>query len=234
MRFHRTPFPASALPCVCPTCGGDFAISPSDLADQNFCSRPCYWRWHSVDRPCPWCATVVHSTMSRAQRGHGHFCDTVCYQQWRAKRARERLAERFWSHVTCIIDTRCWEWQASRLPNGYGQLSVVGVDRPLRAPRVAWELEHGSIDEGLFVCHRCDNPPCVNPSHLFLGSARENTHDMLTKGRVWKGNTKLSPEQVADARTRYRFRKVTTVMLAAEFGSSKEAVRRAIKGIRYQ
>lgn len=63
---------------------------------------------------------------------------------------------------------------------GYGKIWYLGRDT--RAHRVAWTLTNGPIPDGLMVCHRCDNPPCCNPAHLFLGSARDNVIDMVTKG----------------------------------------------------
>lgn len=75
----------------------------------------------------------------------------------------------------------CIEWSASRFAQGYGQIKIDGKNR--KTHRVAWELVNGPIPDGLMVCHRCDNPPCCNLDHLFLGTAADNTHDMQAKGR---------------------------------------------------
>lgn len=77
----------------------------------------------------------------------------------------------------------CWEWMGARTPLGYGQLSAGHGRPPLYAHRIAYELRHGPIPSRRFICHRCDNPPCVNPAHLFLGDARANHADMTAKGR---------------------------------------------------
>lgn len=89
------------------------------------------------------------------------------------------LIERFISRVTKAGD--CWVWCGSKAPGGYGQLSVGG--KLQRANRVSWRLFRGEIPKGLHVLHRCDNPPCVNPEHLFLGTHGDNVRDMFSKGR---------------------------------------------------
>jgi hypothetical protein len=78
--------------------------------------------------------------------------------------------------------------------NGYGRVTVPeprpGRQKRRFAHRVAYERVHGPIPEGLFVCHRCDNPPCVNVDHLFLGTSADNDADMRAKGRHFRGNPK--------------------------------------------
>lgn len=93
----------------------------------------------------------------------------------------ERVALRFWPKVAKSEPHLCWEWQASKGQRGYGSFSVNG--RPHRAHRVAYQLAYGQIPAGMFVCHRCDNPSCCNPAHLFIGTCADNNRDKTSKGR---------------------------------------------------
>jgi hypothetical protein len=93
----------------------------------------------------------------------------------------EEMAQRFWAKVDRRSDDECWEWLARRAERGYGQYRHEG--RTVRAHRHAWRLANGPIPSGLLVCHHCDNPPCCNPAHLFLGTDADNVHDMVSKGR---------------------------------------------------
>lgn len=103
------------------------------------------------------------------------------------------MSERFWSKVQ--KSEGCWEWQGERRPGAfcYGRFEQYLDGEILRvaAHRMAWTLEHGPIPQGLCVLHRCDNPPCVRPDHLFLGTMADNTHDMMAKGRAKFGRPPL-------------------------------------------
>lgn len=95
--------------------------------------------------------------------------------------------DRFWEKVEMIQFHPCWEWTAARQAGGYGTFQYAGKGGDWRktvAHRVAWELANGPIPNGLCVLHRCDNPGCVRPGHLFLGSLAENNRDTARKGRT--------------------------------------------------
>jgi hypothetical protein len=79
------------------------------------------------------------------------------------------------------VEDGCWEWQGYRHPNGYGRVSWLG--KVQWAHRVVWQLCFGDIPDDLWVLHHCDNPPCCNPEHLFLGTPKDNTQDSIRKGR---------------------------------------------------
>jgi hypothetical protein len=102
-----------------------------------------------------------------------------------SKYAGLSLGQRFWKFVE--KSDGCWLWTGQRTPEGYGRF-VVGRTPKKKglnkgAHRFSWELHHGAIPEGLVVCHHCDNPSCIRPDHLFVGTVSDNTQDMLRKGR---------------------------------------------------
>ena len=90
-------------------------------------------------------------------------------------------------HRADVVESGCWEWRGWKHDKGYGLLEV--SKKKVRAHRVAYEGMVGEIPEGLLVCHKCDNPCCVNPDHLFVGTYRDNVLDMHRKGR-FVGNRK--------------------------------------------
>ena len=93
------------------------------------------------------------------------------------------ITQRFEEKIYRCPMSGCWLWDGYVAPqNGYG-LIAIGNRRMMRAHRFAWKLYRGPIPEGLWVLHRCDNPDCVRPDHLFLGTAKDNSQDMLRKGR---------------------------------------------------
>ena len=93
---------------------------------------------------------------------------------------------RFWSYVTKTDD--CWPWTGSIHNTGYGRMKA--KHKQVFVHRVSWEMSNGPIPNGMFVLHRCDNPPCVRPDHLFLGTKGDNNRDRVAKGRSAGGQLK--------------------------------------------
>lgn len=116
---------------------------------------------------------------------------------------KDKLPWRFKSKID--FTDSCWIWTTGKFKDGYGQYWADG--RGISAHRYSWMKVYGEIPDGLFVCHTCDNPPCVNPLHMFLGTLQENTRDMKVKGRAAKGeqngNSKLTQTQVEEIRKLY-------------------------------
>lgn len=134
------------------------------------------------------------------------------------------IAERFWPKVDKRGPDECWPWKASVTHQGYGHTNVNG--RTAAAHRVSYELSTGPIPEGLGVLHRCDNPRCVNPAHLFLGTPADNTADMMAKQRTnnpkgeWHHAAKLTPDAVVAIRADNR----DVPVIAGQYGVSEGAI----------
>jgi hypothetical protein len=153
---------------------------------------------------------------------------------------RATVEQRFWSKVS--KSNQCWLWTANALPAGYGKftLRVDGRQRTLLAHRFSWLLTRGEIPEGQQVLHKCDNPSCVRPDHLFLGTQQDNVDDMIKKGRriISTRRNTASGKWVSGAQHRcaklqdtdvIRIRALvasgrTQISVADEFGVSRYAV----------
>jgi len=118
----------------------------------------------------------------------------------------------------------CWEWTAYKDANGYGAISFSGKRK--LAHRVMYELRYGLIPAGACVCHSCDNPACVNPDHLFLGSHAENMADMASKGRAPKGETHVAAKLTEADVLAIRADTGTQQEIAAKYGIGKSQVSR--------
>ncbi len=146
----------------------------------------------------------------------------------------------------------CWIWHGARGTDGYGVFYLVAIHRSVRAHRLSYEMFNGEIPEGMVICHRCDNPICVNPAHLWAGTSQQNTADRDRKGRTARGathhsrlhpekiktgegtpNAKLTNAQVSQLRQEYKSGGITQRDLARRYGLSQVAVCNILHGKTY-
>jgi hypothetical protein len=140
------------------------------------------------------------------------------------------MSERFWSKVERRGDDECWPWTAYRNHTGYGVLSNPGKHQGTTlAHRFSFELHVGPVPDGLCVLHRCDNPPCCNPKHFFLGTRDDNNKDRTLKGRgraprgPAHAKAKLTEEDVRQIRAMAALG-IETTWMAALFPCNRNSI----------
>jgi hypothetical protein len=135
---------------------------------------------------------------------------------------RAEWEKRFWSKVDKNTQSGCWEWTAAKHTDGYGQFNIKG--KLYRANRIAWQLHFGNIPEEFCVCHKCDNPACCNPKHLFLGTHNDNNKDMKKKNRNARGSknghAKVTEEDITQIK-RMKNIGIHVDDIAVQYGISK-------------
>jgi hypothetical protein len=129
----------------------------------------------------------------------------------------------------------CWIWNKSITSNDYGKATY--LNRSWRAHRLSYTLFKGEIPGNQFVCHKCDNPRCVNPEHLFLGSATDNMQDCVNKGR-YKNVKKTKPEVSDEVKLKalifiVRNRKMSTAQISTQLGVDIQTIRQLKAGVKY-
>lgn len=143
------------------------------------------------------------------------------------------LRERLYRCSVLGDEDSCWIWLGTRRLSGHGAIRI--ARKKFQAHRVSYVAHIGQIPDGMFVCHSCDNPPCINPSHLFLGTAADNSADMARKGRANRPDgsanpaAKLTPDDVLDF-IRLREQGLYYHKIAEMYGVNAETVRRAVLG----
>lgn len=170
----------------CENCGVDFERHYI----RRFCSKAC---WHKFN------------ARNLASFNEKRFQWKNCSEQEKLDRIKIRFEEKV------IKKDGCWEWKGFFDKDGYPLLSSGANGKGFkerRAHRISWLIKYGEIPNDKLVCHKCDNPSCTNPEHLFLGSILENNRDKVSKGRgnngSKHGNSKLTEDQVKEMRLKFR------------------------------
>jgi hypothetical protein len=192
---------------------------------------------------CAWCGEAFNFHRAR-EVARRRYCSSACGNASRVRPATVR----FWDHVEKT--STCWLWTGDKIRHGYGHIrsDARGRQRTL-AHRLSWSIHFGEIPAGIQVCHHCDNPPCVRPDHLFLGTQQDNMRDMLFKGRVPTGDAhvwrrrpelvlrgsrapraKLTEEQVDAIREARKTDHPSYSQLAKQYGVTIGAIGSIIRG----
>lgn len=135
----------------------------------------------------------------------------------------EEYQKKFWQRVDKCLDDECWEWNRGKTKAGYGALNI--MYKKFYSHRLSWMIHFGEIPEGLVVCHKCDNPSCCNPRHLFLGTHQENIQDAVKKDR-WATSRKGGALEIIKMAQTGRF---TYDQIGKKFGISRQRVHQIIK-----
>ncbi len=164
-----------------------------------------------------------------ASSGTGQFGESPCGLSEKAK-------ARFWEKVDQRSDDECWPWLAYLDENGYGQYGL-NLDRKktYKAHRVSYWITNGALSDDMNVLHRCDNPSCVNPRHLVLGTQVDNIRDMCLKGRDrhQRGDehygAKLTPGQVIEIRKEHEENRVSDYAIAKRLSMNRSTIWKILK-----
>lgn len=177
---------------TCRKCGTEFCPSESERRNYIHRCRQCQSQISShrlTSKQCGICSTQFDVRSDKA--GRAKYCSRAC-QMTAARKSRSnqqltsKFTERFWSKVDRSGGPNaCWPWKG-RSSNGYGGLNF--RKKQWRASRMAYLIANGDFDRTLLVCHTCDNPICVNPAHLWLGTHQQNMADRDAKGRTARGD----------------------------------------------
>lgn len=154
------------------------------------------------------------------------------------------MMDKFWDKVDKngpkILKTKCWVWTAFKNKLGYGHFKAKGFSP--YAHRASWEINIGPIPVGMLVCHKCDNPSCIRPDHLFIGTNADNKRDCVSKDRHYKGgnpphffgeehpNHVLTEKEVLEIKSKYIKKYGSCTALAREYGVDRSCIYLIVTG----
>lgn len=219
-----------------------------------------HWkRWHAHGDPTKSLASTGGETCSITNCGRPSVARGWCRMHWkrwrrdgvadrppqRGSKPRSTAEERFWAKVDKSGgENACWLWTAYREPEwGYGVFRMKSREPMWSAHRASWTFNNGVIPVDRIVCHICDNPPCVNPGHLYLGTDQTNSTDKVLRNRTTKGRPvhhgelsfhKITLAEVREIRRRYAAGGISQSALGREFGISQTHVGHIVRGERWQ
>lgn len=220
-----------SIPRICKQCGTEFLARNENRAGVGtYCSHACLSasRRTSPTVSCMYCGNTFLAKPAHLKVGWAKHCSLKC------ARASKRIIpnEYFWSKVKIGPKEECWHWQGSVYSRGYGIIRI--GDRRIGAHRFSLELALGRpLLPGMFAIHSCDNPPCVNPSHLREGTAKMNTDDKIERGRqavgVATNVAKFSDDTVREARILHA-QGLGFTEIGRRFGVSRTTAHYAVSG----
>lgn len=226
----------------CPIRNGAFIVPRKRLTIEEFIERSRAIHGDKYDYSLVEFATVFEKVTISCPR-HGNFFQVAQHHYLSGSGCPKcrgydlSMEERFWEKVDSAGGPdACWIWTGGTHRNGYGNLRV--GKKTIDAHRVSWELHNGPIPDGMCVCHSCpsgDNPSCVNPAHLWLGTKEDNNADRSAKGRTYRGtgenhfNAKLTWEKVRLIRHLRKNEQKKTSDLAVSFSVSTSTIKRILQ-----
>lgn len=166
------------------------------------------------------CGVIRDVSAANLTRGFSQSCGNC--EGVRSRRDYVSFFQEKIKNNICKTDTGCWVWIGNNSPSfgKYGRLKISG--RAIAVHILSYKLFVSPIPSGMLVCHKCDNPPCCNPDHLFLGSNKDNISDMVAKNRQAKGEriatSKLNAEQVLEIRRLWLTGELNQQQIGARFG----------------